>query len=280
MNNILVTGSSGQLGEEVVLQLRSKGYSVTGIDIIPSRTTDKIVDISNPFEVQNAIGEMGGVIHTAAIHGKHYALDFPREDFIRTNINGTFNLLQASLENKIEKFVSISTTSIYGNAMVDSKNAVWVDEMLTPNPRDIYDITKLTSELLCRDYFEKEGLESVVLRVSRFLPEPDNLKANHRLYRGLDERDGAAAVILALEKKFKDFEIFNISNLSPFQKEDLTEIKKNPKAVILKYYPEAGEVYARQGWEFPKEIDRVYCIDKAREMFNYKPKFNFDIFLR
>ena len=35
--------------------------------------------------------------------------------------------------------------------------------------------------------FEKEGIETTVLRVSRFLPEDENTKANHRIYRGLDE---------------------------------------------------------------------------------------------
>ncbi|QHT68063.1 NAD-dependent epimerase/dehydratase family protein [Rhodocytophaga rosea] len=71
------------------------------------------------------------------------------------------------MEFGIKKFL-YSTTSIYGNAMVHASQAVWVEENLLPDPRDIYDITKLTAELLCRDFFEKEGIETTVLRVSRF----------------------------------------------------------------------------------------------------------------
>ncbi len=64
----------------------------------------------------------------------------------------------------------------------------------------------------CRDFFDKEGIKTTVLRVSRFLPENENFKAIHRLYRGLDEKDGLMGIILALEKTFKTFEIYNISN--------------------------------------------------------------------
>jgi UDP-glucose 4-epimerase len=279
MNKILVTGSSGQLGSELVNQLKSRNYSVLGIDVVESQTTDRLIDIRNVEQINELTIGFDAIIHTAAIHGKHYELKYPRQEFISTNINGTFNLLNACVLNGIKKFIYTSTTSIYGNAMVNSTQAVWVDETLTPDPRDIYDITKLTAELLCRDYFEKEGIETTVLRVSRFLPEEENLKAIHRLYRGLDERDGAYAHILALEKTFETFEIYNISNESPFQKCDLEALIRNPKEVIAKYYPNIERVFADKNWVFPNKIDRVYSIEKAKKDLNYRPINNFDSFI-
>jgi UDP-glucose 4-epimerase len=279
MKKILVTGSSGQLGSELVNQLKSRNYNVFGIDIVESETTDRIVNICNPEKVNELTIGIDAIIHTAAIHGKHYELKYPREEFISTNIDGTFNLLNACVINGIKKFLYTSTTSIYGNAMVNPNQAVWVDETLTPDPRDIYDITKLTAELLCRDYFEKEGIETTVLRVSRFLPEEENLKAIHRLYRGLDERDGAYGHILALEKTFKTFEIYNISNESPFQKADLEALIRNPKEVIAKYYPKIESIFADKNWIFPDKIDRVYSIEKAKRELNYNPVNNFDNFI-
>ena len=280
MKKILVTGSSGQLGREIVKQLKLRQYEVLGIDVVESDTTDKLINIRNNEQVKNITIGMDAIIHTAAIHGKHYELKYPREEFIETNINGTFNLLKACVENGVKKFLYTSTTSIYGKSMVNSKEAVWVDENLIPAPRDIYDITKLTAELLCQDYFEKENLETTILRVSRFLPEAENTKAIHRLYRGLDEYDGAIGHILALEKHFETFEIFNVSNESPFQKEDLKTLISDPKEAMKKYYPGIEEIFEQKAWVFPKSIDRVYSIEKAKKELGYKPINNFDSFIK
>lgn len=280
MKKILVTGSSGKLGKEIVRLLKKNNYKVLGIDLLQGDTTDELIDIRDKNAIKEVTEGMDAIIHTAALHGKHTDLNYSRDKFIDTNINGTNNLLSVSIENGINKFLYTSTTSIYGTAMVNDKQAVWVDEELTPEPRDIYDITKLTCELLCKDYFEKEGIETTVLRVSRFLPEDVNTKANHRIYRGLDEEDGAKAHQLVLEKKFNSFEIYNISNDSPFKKVDLVELYRNPKKVICKYYPEAEAFYKKNNWKFQKSIDRVYSIEKAKKDLNYLPIKNFDSFIK
>jgi len=279
MNTIIVTGSAGKLGREIVTLLGKENYNPIGVDLQASPTTHIVADIRNMKELDELVKNADAIIHTAALHGKHTDLNYSRDAFIKTNINGTLNLLNACVQNNIRKFVYTSTTSIYGTAMVNESQAVWVHEELIPEPRDIYDITKLTCELLCKDLFEKEGLETVVLRVSRFLPEDSNTKANHRLYRGLDERDGARACLLALEHHFENFEIFNISNLSPFQPSDLGDLYYSPRDVIRQYYPEAIEVYARKGWKFPARIDRVYSIEKARKILNFQPLWNYNTLL-
>ncbi len=272
---VLVTGSSGRLGKVIVELLREKGIECIGIDLLKSRTTDVLADIREKKDIAKIIHKVDYVIHTAAMHGRHMDINVPRIDFIETNILGTLNLLEASVKYGIKSFIYTSTTSIYGSSMENKNTAVWVDEKLTASPRDIYDITKWTAENLCRDYFDKEHLNGCVLRVSRFMDESKNAIANYRLYRGLDERDGAEAHWLALHKRFKAFEIFNISNDTPFKKSDLKNLKTNPKAVILKYYPMASTIYKKNKWTFPESIDRVYSIDKAKRMLNYKPVKNF-----
>lgn len=276
---VLVTGSSGQLGSATVKHLLAHGHEVTGIDLAPAETTHLIIDIKDKHSVDEVTRGFNAIIHTAAIHGKHYELNYPRESFIDTNIYGTLNLLNACVKNGIIKFLYTSTTSIYGHSLVDPEKAVWVDEQLTERPRDIYDITKQAAEQLCRDFFYKEDLQTSVYRVGRFLPEEDNLKLNHRLYRGLDERDGAEALRLALDVDFHDFEIFNISSGSPFTRDELVEIKQAPKEVIIEHYPLAEAIYKARGWAFPASIDRVYVSDKARQCFNYQPKYTFDYLL-
>lgn len=270
---VLVTGSSGRLGRELVLLLRARGYSVVGVDVVPAPTTDQLLDIRDVEAVLAATRGVGAILHTAALHGKHYDLHYPRLDFVRTNVEGTLHLLNACVAHAIPKFLYTSTTSIYGQAMVHPDQAVWVDEDLVPQPRDIYDITKQAAEALCRDFFEKEGVQTTVLRVSRFLPEPEDVALNHRLYRGLDERDGALGHVLALEHDFTTFEVFNISAGSPFERDDLVQLKHDPAAAIHRRVPEAAAVYAQRGWSFPTSIDRVYRIEKAQRVLGYQPRY-------
>ena len=123
-------------------------------------------------------------------------------------------------------------------------------------------------------------MQTSAYRVARFLPEEDNLKINHRLYRGLDERDGAEALNLALEHTFSQFETFNIASTSTFSKDDLVKLKDNPIEVILKLYPTAADTYKLKGWSFPKSIDRIYIIDKARSMLGFNPRYTFDYLLQ
>ena len=270
---VLVTGAAGRLGREIVLLLRHHGYSVVGADLVTSLTTDVVLDIRDAAAISSIVQHASAVIHTAALHGRHYDLRVPRLDFVRTNVEGTLNLLTACAAHGIRKFLYTSTTSIYGQAMVHPTEAVWVTEELVPQPRDIYDITKQAAEALCQDFFEKEGLETTVLRVGRFLPEPANLAANHRLYRGLDERDGAHGHLLALEKSFSTFEVFNIAAGSPFERPDVAQLKHDPAPIICRRLPEAAGVYQQLGWQFPASIDRVYCIEKAQRLLGYAPQY-------
>ncbi|KQC00824.1 NAD(P)-dependent oxidoreductase [Pedobacter sp. Hv1] len=276
---ILVTGSSGQLGSVTVNHLKAFGHEVIGIDIVPHPSTTYLMDIQNAQEMENITMGIDAIVHTAALHGKHYDLNYTRTAFVEVNIKGTLNLLNAAVINGVKKFLYMSTTSIYGTAMTDETQAVWVDETLTEEPRDIYDITKQCCEQLCKDFFAKEKLEATVFRVARFLPETANMAINHRLYRGLDERDGAEAIRLALDHHFKQFEVFNISSGSPFNKEDLSILKHAPLAAIEKYHPEAIAIYQQKGWVFPASIDRVYVSAKAKAIFGYTPKYTFDFLL-
>jgi len=276
---ILVTGSSGKLGSVTVRNLRRAEHDVTGIDLLASDTTDHLLDVQQAEAVIEFTSGYEAIIHAAALHGRHMDLNYSRQSFIDTNITGTLNLLNACVKNGIKRFLFTSTTSIYGNALVDAEKAVWVTEQLTVQPRDIYDITKQACEELCRDFFEKEQLMTSVYRVGRFLPEPDNLMLNHRLYRGLDERDGAEALRLGAETDFTSFQIFNISSGSPFEIEDLTELKFDPLNVIAKRIPKAVEIYKQKNWRFPASIDRVYRCDKAMQLLGYNPRYTFEYLL-
>uniref|UniRef100_UPI00404A0AB8 NAD-dependent epimerase/dehydratase family protein n=1 Tax=Fulvivirga sp. TaxID=1931237 RepID=UPI00404A0AB8 len=70
-----------------------------------SKTTDILLDIRNKKEILKVTKKVDHIIHTAAVHGRQMDLNFPRVDFIETNILGTLNLLEASTYYGIDSFI-------------------------------------------------------------------------------------------------------------------------------------------------------------------------------
>jgi nucleoside-diphosphate-sugar epimerase len=146
-------------------------------------------------------------------------------------------------------------------------------------PRNIYGVTKLAAEHLCRMHAETRGLNCVVLRTSRFFPEDDdtlarptgeNLKANEFLHRRLSVEDAARAHIVALEKAPAiGFGVFVISAPTPFVRADAAALKADAAAVVGRLYPDAAALYARRGWSLPQSISRVYDSAKARDQLGF-----------
>jgi UDP-glucose 4-epimerase len=274
---ILVTGSSGQLGA-LISSMLFKEHAVIGADLLPGRFTSRIGNISDRDFVSSVTKNVEIIIHTCSLHAPHLKTH-SREEFIDTNINGTFNLLKSAIDNGVRRFVYTSTTSLYGHAMTSPKKAVWVTEEMMPRPRDIYDVTKIAAEGLCQIFATQHKLPSISLRVSRYFPESNYLMAVYRLYRGVDVRDAAKAHILAMEAEIEGYDVFNISSLSPFSRDETQDLFNNAPQVIIKHFPVANKVFANKGWKLPKRIDRVYSIEKVMAVLKYQPEFNFDSIL-
>src|ERR1051325_3871485 len=184
---ILVTVSSGHLGEALVRYFRQSGQRVLGLDVRPSAHTDVVGSIADRNVVRDCMAGVHAVVHTATLHKPHVATH-TKTQFVETNVLGTLHLLEEAADHTIESFVFTSTTSVYGHALVPTENgAVWVTENLEPSPRNIYGATKVAAEQLCALIQRERGLPVMVLRTSRFFLEGDdgrqelpdeNVKAN------------------------------------------------------------------------------------------------------
>src|ERR1700676_3333724 len=126
---ILVTGSSGHLGEALVRTLRDKNCEVIGVDIISSEFTNAAGSIVDPRFVKRCMAGVDAVIHTATLHKPHVATH-SRQSFVETNITGTLNLLEEALLGGVSSFVFTSTTSAFGSALTASPGspAAWITE--------------------------------------------------------------------------------------------------------------------------------------------------------
>lgn len=275
---ILVTGSSGQLGAAVA-RLLAPDHRVLGLDRVPGSETTHTGDLADSALIAALVAQVEVVIHTASLHARHLA-EATKESFIVTNVAGTQGLLTAAAASGLRRFVYTSSTSVYGDALVPTDRAVWVTERLIPQPRDIYDVTKLAAERLCHLFHRETGIPTVCLRVGRFFPEPPELLAAQRLYRGLDPRDAAEAHRLAATVAGVDFGLYNIAAQSPFSETDTPELMRDAATVIRRHEPQAEGAFARQGWRLPARIDRVYVIERAARALGYRPRHNFADFLR
>lgn len=270
---VLITGSSGQLGSEIARQLWTE-HEVVGVDLVPGPWTAHVGSITDQELMSGPVRDVDAVIHTASLHAPHVS-QLSKQAFVDTNISGTLHLLEAAARGHIRRFVYTSTTSVYGAALVPEERAVWVTEDLVPRPRDIYDITKVAAEQLCAQFSAEYGLPVICLRVSRFFDEEPDVATIHRLYRGADVRDIAAAHVLAVMNEDIQYGLYNVSARSPFAQHDLADLLRDAPSVIMRYAPKAADVFEELGWRLPGSIDRVYVIEKAERELGYSPRYNF-----
>ncbi len=286
---ILVTGSSGHLGEALVRVLRADGHEVNGLDVQPSDTTTVVGTVTDRAAVRAALRNAEAVLHTATLHKPHVA-SHSRQAFIDTNVTGTLTLLEESIAAGVGRFVFTSTTSAFGRALTPAggEPATWITEDVPPIPRNIYGATKVAAESLCELVSRDHGLPCLILRTSRFFPEPDdsadvrgaystaNVQANEMLYRRVDLADVVGAHQLALERAPEvGFGRYIVSATTPFTPADLAELRTDAPAVLGRYFPEAATLYAARHWRMFPHIDRVYVNAKARAELGWHPKYDF-----
>jgi UDP-glucose 4-epimerase len=291
---ILVTGSSGWLGRTLVPRLRAAGHEVVGLDPVPGETTSLVGSIADRGTVAAAMGDcrIEAVIHSGALH-KPDIERRDRADFMAVNVQGTFNLLEEAVARGVGAFVFTSTTSVMISREIragkegGAARAAWLTEESPTWPRNIYGVTKLAAEHLCRLYHEQFGLPVITLRTARFFPEADdmahaiaqsdaNTKANELLFRRLSVEDAAEAHLAALDKAPEiGFDTFIVSAMPPFSREDCEELIGNAPAVVERYFPDYPGLYRRLGWTMFDTIDRVYDPSRAARRLGFTCRTGF-----
>ena len=164
---ILITGSSGFIGTNVTQYFINKGEQVAGIDVAkpyeksPTNLfTFHKCDLTDRDAVLKAFEKFSpkNVIHLAFVtHRK----DIYGEFFDDAKI--TLNMLDAASKNHVDRFLLMSSSTVYGLRTVDT--ALNEEEKLTPkDPKGTYGRAKLMAELMARQYFEAENLPVTVFR--------------------------------------------------------------------------------------------------------------------
>ncbi|MGB0274586.1 MAG: SDR family NAD(P)-dependent oxidoreductase [Flavobacteriaceae bacterium] len=290
MNKVLVTGAAGFIGYHVSKLLIENGYHVVGLDNMNSyyevslkearldqlNQLDASLQGSFRFERMDIVDseeinrlfeheQFDTVIHLAAQAGVRYSLKHP-EPYVTTNINGFFNILDASKNHHIKQLYYASSSSVYGN---QNKVPYSVEDRVD-HPISMYAATKKANELMAHSYSHLHGLNTTGLRFfTVYGPwgRPDMapmlfLKALHtnqpiQVFNNGDLQrdftyvgDIAAAILKLVQKDNKascpNYRLFNIGNAQPIILEEFITLMEDiaGKQFIRQNKPmQPGDVY-------------------------------------
>lgn len=169
MDKVLVTGGCGFIGSHIVDELLRRGYSVGVLDNLATGREENLSgniskislhrgDISDFEFVSKIVPGYDAVIHEAALVSVTRSVENPRLTN-QVNVEGTINLLKASVDSRVRKFVYASSSSVYGDTETLPKR-----ESMITSPVSPYGVSKLAAENYCRTFARVYGLKTVSLR--------------------------------------------------------------------------------------------------------------------
>ena len=172
MKNILVTGGMGFIGSHLAEFLTKKNYNVTVFDRYNSnnnwgnlenskyRKNIKIImgDIRDYDSTLKSLKNIDTIFHLAALIGIPYSYVSPLA-YIKTNIEGTYNILEAAKEKNISQTVITSTSETYGSAIKTP-----MDENHPLNAQSPYAASKIAADQIAMSYYRSFGQNIKIIR--------------------------------------------------------------------------------------------------------------------
>jgi len=300
MSKILITGGTGFLGVHLARRFLKEKHSVTLFDTAELDALDlkgkvRILkgDIRNKNFIDKAIKGQDYVVHAAAA----LPIVFSKKQIYSVNIDGTKNILEACLKNRIKKVVYISSTAVYGVP----KHLPETEESPL-DPIGYYGESKMAGERLCLEYNAK-GLPVNIFRPKTFLGKERLgvfelwfeaiykgrrvylLGSGNNKYQLLSIDDVASAVDKGLFARVEG-EIFNIGAKDfgtwredlgyvishAKSKSKITSLPTVPSQLILAIF-EKLHLSPIAAWHYKTmPVDSYVSIAKAEKLLNWHPK--------
>ncbi|NEM92111.1 NAD-dependent epimerase/dehydratase family protein [Galbitalea soli] len=273
--HIAVTGSSGKLGSAVVRGLTEAGHDVHALDIVGTRgpgfTRIDLTDYGQVVDAFHSVNDrydrLDAVVHLAAIPAGGIE---PDSATFHNNMNATFNVFQAARRAGITRIVYASSETLLGIPFDIDPPYLPVDEEYPSRPESMYSLTKHLEEELATKLVRWDpelsitGLRfSNVLDASDYVHQPewdtDPKLRRWNLWGYIDTRDGALAVLRALENAKPGFETFVIANADTVMSRPSAELAaaEFPGVTIT------GSLEGRQ---------TLLSIEKARRLLGFEPQ--------
>jgi len=186
----VITGGAGFIGSNIVERLVKEGNEVHVIDNFSFgklKNCNKkahyhnvdLSQISNFDQIKNICKNADSVFHLACIARVQPSIENPIE-YEMNNTIGSVNILKASVESNVRRFIYSSSSSVYGNQI-----NLPLNEDFKTNPLSPYGAQKLYGEILCKTFSKVYGLETVCLRYFNVYGEKQNIDGAYALVIGI-----------------------------------------------------------------------------------------------
>lgn len=300
MKEILVTGAGGFIGSHLTELLVAQGYNVTAFVHYNSKNSwgwldnqriienIKIVsgDIRDNDSVFEAMKGKDTVFHLAALIGIPYSYVSPMA-YLKTNIEGTYNILQSAKILNLENVLVTSTSETYGTAQY-----VPIDEKHPLVGQSPYSATKIAADQLAISYFRSFNLPVKVVRpfntygprqsarafiptvISQILSGMEEIKlGNLNPTRDLTfVKDTACGFLEIAKSKKTTGEVTNIGMKDEISMGNLVKLISKTIGKEVNIVTDSQRVRPRKS-----EVERLFCDNsKIQKITNWKPEYNLE----
>ena len=269
MDKILITGSAGFIGREIIKRLDKSEV------IIDSNDSERI-DLQNKEQVMK-LDSTDMVIH---LGGKTPQNELKWSEYFDNNVIGTLNVLEYCIQKKVKKMIYVSSY-VYGNPKYCP-----IDENHPINPHNAYTESKYLAERLCKFYCNRSDLNLIILRPFNIFGQSmrdgflitnliNSIKTGKKLTivnknskrDFLHVDDFVDLIVKLIDYEFR-FDVFNVGAGKSYSFEDIIKkIERITSQKINAEYEENKEIF----------IDDITSdISKIKNKINWQPKIKFD----
>lgn len=163
MMTILILGSEGFIGQNLIHYFEEKGHSLYGVDIINyskgSYKYHKILSISTDLKAILESTKFDVCINAAGSGNVSFSISSPTTDFTANTADIIFFLENLKTYQPVCKYLHISSAAVYGNPIT-----LPISENYANNPISPYGFHKLMSEIICKEYAQIYNMQIAIVR--------------------------------------------------------------------------------------------------------------------
>jgi UDP-N-acetylglucosamine 4-epimerase len=307
MSNILITGGAGFIGSNLAEELLGRGHVVRILDNFatgkienllpllekyPEALTLQVGDIRNLDDCKKATEGIDYVFHEAALGSVPRSIKDPITSN-DVNVTGFLNMLVASRDSAVKRFIYAASSSTYG----DSKSLPKVEDVIG-KPLSPYAITKYVNELYADVFSKTYGIETIGLRYfnvfgrrqdpngayAAVIPlfvkklmvhESPVINGDGEYSRDFTYIDNVIQMNLLAMETTNPEAVNTVYNTAYGERTTLNQLVQYLKEYLSEYDSAIADVEVKHGPNRAGDIPHSLAnIDKARELLKYDPKFS------